>query len=59
MISVTGPQAFYPITKNLTIYPNDFLAARCTYSTTNFENGMFLSLTTLLTGGQPQVSCTF
>jgi len=29
------PQAFFPVTKNLTLKPGDFLVARCTYNTTD------------------------
>jgi hypothetical protein len=31
------PQAFYPIKENITIEPNDYLAARCTFSTLDFD----------------------
>ncbi len=35
------PQAFYPVqNKNITILPNDYVVARCTYSTMNIDQSM-------------------
>lgn len=31
------PQAFYPIKKNITINPRDYLAAQCTFTTLDFD----------------------
>ena len=31
------PQAFYPIEKNVTVNPGDFLVARCTYNSTGTD----------------------
>ena len=36
------PQAFYPVTQNVTLTPGDFFVARCTYNTTNNPNPTFI-----------------
>ena len=36
------PQAFYPVTANVTLNPGDFFVARCTYDTTNNPSNTYI-----------------
>ena len=36
------PQAFYPVTANVTLTPGDFFVARCTYNTDNNPSNTYI-----------------
>jgi hypothetical protein len=36
------PQAFYPVTANVTLTPGDFFVARCTYNTTTNPDNTYI-----------------